>query len=297
MDTLKYVVVDAFTTIPLTGNPAAVIVLPPATNLPDALALKIAAEFNLSETAFLLSKSKEGETEDSETITYGLRWFTPTTEIVLCGHGTLASAKVLFEEPGLIPERVTTLRFETLSGILTAKKVSGGQIELEFPVADFVAVGPGIKARVIEAVTEALGSPVAIHDIHKGGIFLMIRLEESFNLEGAVVNASPFLKLTDQCLGVILTSQHPSAIAPHAKFVSRAFGPALGSNEDPVCGSAHCLLAPYWSQLLMIPPGEVIPARQVSPRGGDLDIIWEKAKGTVKIRGRAVFTARGEMYI
>ncbi|KAG9009559.1 hypothetical protein FRB94_011976 [Tulasnella sp. JGI-2019a] len=297
MDTLSYTIVDAFTTVPFTGNPAAVIALPPPTALPDALALKIATEFNLSETAFLVLKGTE-EGGDSETITYGLRWFTPTAEIVLCGHATLASAKVLFEGPGLIPERVTILRFETLSGILTAKKVSGGeQIELEFPVATLTTVGPEIKARVTEAVNEALGTLVTIRDIRKGGIFLMVHLDETFDMENATVNVTPLLKLADQCIGFIVTSKRPSAVAPNAKFISRMFAPAVGVNEDPVCGSAHCVLAPYWSQLLTIPPGEIIATRQVSPRGGDLDVIWEKANGTVKIRESAVVTARGEMYV
>ncbi|KAG8860906.1 hypothetical protein FRB96_003641 [Tulasnella sp. 330] len=298
MTVFNYTVVDAFTTAPFSGNPAAVIILSASDKLLDLSAHKIAAEFNISETAYVVPRAVPGDVEDNETRTFGLRWFTPIAgEIVLCGHATLASAKVLFSQPKLVPEHITTLRFETLSGILTAKKVSKeGQIELEFPEAALATVGHDVSVRVTAAVSEALGATVAIRDTRKGGIFIMVHIDESFDLEKAIVNPTPFLQLKDQCLAVTLTSQRPYAPAPNAKFISRTFGPATGSPEDPVCGSVHCLLAPYWSQLLAIPPGEIVTTRQVSPRGGDLEVIWEKSKSTVKIRGHAVIVARGEMY-
>lgn len=97
--------------------------------------------------------------------------------------------------------------------------------------------------------------------------------------------------------GTVLTSERPSALAPAARFISRTFAPASGLPEDPVTGSAHCALVPYWSEILHIPPGEVFTARQANPREGDLDLIWEKGKGRVKLRGDAIVVARGEMCV
>lgn len=103
-------------------------------------------------------------------------------------------------------------------------------------------------------------------------------------------------KLTG-CKAVILTSSRPSALAPGAKFISRVFAPAVGIAEDPVTGSAHCVLAPYWSRVMNITVGDPFVARQASPRGGDLELVWDMARERVKLRGNAVVVARGEMYV
>jgi len=294
---LKYTIVDAFTSSPFAGNPASVIVLPPSVALPDATLLKIAAEFNLSETAYLVPKGAADDDESSRT--YGLRWFTPAVEAPICGHATLASSKVLFTNANLTPESVTTLRFETLSGVLTARRVpGGGQIELEFPAMECEAIAPSddLFSCTSEVIKEAVGAGTAVNvrEVLKAGIFLLVHVE-GFDLEKAVVNADRMLKLPG-APAVIVTSG-TSASYPEAKFISRMFAPSFGVPEDPVCGSAHCVLTPYWSQVLGIPPGEVIRARQVSRRGGDLELVWEKAKGTVKIRGEAAIVARGELYV
>ncbi|KAG8876407.1 hypothetical protein FRB97_004181 [Tulasnella sp. 331] len=294
LDILKYTIVDAFASSPFSGNPAAVIILEPSTVLSDSLAQKIAAELNLPATAFLRPKSLEG-TQNSRT--YRLQWFTPQTEIPLCGHGTLASARVLFANATITPMNVNTLKFETLSGTLTAEKVEGGgQIELEFPATTSKDVGPDVFATAAAIVSEATGGSVSVRDVQDAGSYLLVHVEESLDLENISVNASPFSKLT-AFKGIILTSNRPSALAPNAKFISRCFGAALGTAEDPVTGSSHCVLAPYWSKVLNIPPGDLILARQVSPRGGDLELVWDKAGGRVKIRGNAVVVARGEMYV
>jgi len=294
MDILKYTIVDAFTSSPFSGNPAAVVILPPSTILPDSSALKIAAEFNLATTAFLVPKDVE---KSSSTRRYGLRWFTPITEIQLCGHATLASARVLFANSESTPLHVTTLEFETLSGILTAQKVEGGgQIELNFPEATLKAVGPDMFAEVAAIVSEAAGGSVSIRDVQQQdtGWFLLVHVDETLDLESTPIDASPFLKLPG-VKEVILTSSRPTALAPQAQFISRVFCPAVGIAEDPVTGSAHCVLAPYWSKILSIPPGNTMVARQASSRGGDLEIAV--AEGRVKIRGNVVVVARGEMYV
>ncbi|KAG9000348.1 hypothetical protein FRB94_011978 [Tulasnella sp. JGI-2019a] len=295
MDIIKYTIVDAFTSSPFRGNPAAVVILEAPTVLSDTLALNIAAEFNLSETAFVTPKPLNDA--DTNSRSYGLRWFTPASEVPLCGHATLASARVLFAEPRLAPTNVTTLKFETLSGVLTAQKVKGGgDIELEFPASTLTAIGPDAFAEVAEVVCEAAGGSVSIRDVQGAGFFLLVHVDEGFDLEHASVNASPFLKLASY-KAIILTSSRPSSLAPQAKFISRIFAPAVGLPEDPVTGSAHCVLAPYWAKVLNVPSGHAITARQASSRGGDLEVVWDEANARVKMRGNAIVVARGEMYI
>ncbi|KAG8881346.1 hypothetical protein FRB98_004390 [Tulasnella sp. 332] len=296
MFTLQYTIVDAFTSSPFAGNPAAVIVLPHSIAISDPLAQKISAEFNLSETAFVVPRAME-DTEYSRT--YGLRWFTPKNEVPLCGHATLATARVLFADVALVPEGVNMLKFETLSGTLTAKRVPDTpHIELEFPAYTLIPVGAEELEKVARVVDEAVGGSVAVLDVQKADRFMLVRLDTAFDLENASVNPTPFVPhVTTGTRSTVLTSERPSALAPTARFISRMFAPASGIPEDPVTGSAHCALAPYWSEVLKIPPGEVFTARQASSRGGDLDVIWEKDKGRVKLRGNAVVVARGEMYL
>ncbi|KAG8952938.1 hypothetical protein FRC04_003389 [Tulasnella sp. 424] len=284
---LLYTVVNAFTSTPFSGNPASVIILPPSHHsLPTESLLQIAAEFNLSETAFLIPQISTSPS----TLRYGLRWFTPTVEVPLCGHATLASARVIFSTPE--GQQVDKLEFETLSGTLVASKVPGGsgKIELDLPasVLEELASAEGL-AQVSEVVSAAAGGGVSVKGVRKAGSFLLIEVGPGFDLEGAVLKL-PFR-------AIILTSSRPSSFRPNARFISRMFAPRSGIAEDPVTGAAHCALAPYWSQVLDIPSGVVIEARQASKRGGDLDLIWEKENGRVRIQGSAVVTMRGELYL
>ncbi|KIO15510.1 glycoside hydrolase family 43 protein, partial [Tulasnella calospora MUT 4182] len=150
-------------------------------------------------------------------------------------------------------------------------------------------------AQVSEVVSAAAGGGVSIRAVRNAGFFLLVEVDPGFDLEGAMVDANPFSKLPFGA--IILTSSRPTSFRPSARFISRMFAPQSGVAEDPVCGSAHCALAPYWSQVLNIPPGEVIEVRQASKRGGDLDLIWEKESGRVRIQGSAVVTMRGELYL
>ncbi|KAG9049044.1 hypothetical protein FS837_011424 [Tulasnella sp. UAMH 9824] len=291
--TLLYTVVDAFTSKPFSGNPASVIVLPPAHHsLPTESLFQIAAEFNLSETAFLVPQPSTS----TGTLRYSLRWFTPTVEVPLCGHGTLASARVIFSTPE--GQQVDRLEFETLSGTLVAKKVPGGsgKIELDFPASVLEELtSPDELAQASEVVSAAAGGGVSVRVVRKAGRYLLVEVDPDFDLEGAVMDINAFAKLPFD--GAIVTSSRPTLFRPGARFISRVFGAGIGVGEDPVTGSAHCVLAPYWSQVLDIPPGVVIEARQVSKRGGDLDLIWEKESGRVRIQGSAVVTMRGELYL
>ncbi|KAG9044894.1 hypothetical protein FS837_007342 [Tulasnella sp. UAMH 9824] len=291
--TLLYSIVDAFTSTSFSGNPASVIILPPSHHsLSTESLLQIAAEFNLSETAFLIPQPSTSP----GTLRYGLRWFTPTVEVPLCGHGTLASARAIFSTPE--GQQVDRLEFETLSGTLVAKKVPGGagKIELDFPVTTLEDLTSADElTQASEVVSAAVGGIVSVRGVRKAGLFLLVEVDPGFDLERAVVDVSPFSTLPFGA--IIVTSSRPTSFRPGARFISRVFAPQSGVAEDPVCGSAHCALAPYWSQALNIQPGEVIEARMASKRGGDLDLIWEKESGRVRIRGSAVITMRGEMYL
>jgi len=261
---MRYFVVDAFTTRPFAGNPAAVI--PLEHWLPDATLAAIAAELALSETAYLVREA-DG---------FGLRWFTPTVEVDLCGHATLASAHVLFRE--LEPAR-REVRFHTRSGALDVVRTDDGAT-LELPVR--APTPPGDPA-LMDAVQAALGAPIR-------------ELWESRNLMAVLADGDAVRDLAPDFRqvgalpteGLIVTAPGTGAI----DFVSRYFTPQHGIDEDPVTGSAHCTLVPYWAARL----GRTsLRARQVSRRGGDLDL--ELAGARVRMTGAAVLVARGELLI
>jgi len=252
--------VDAFTGEIFHGNPAAV--CPLEKWLPDATLQNIAAENNLSETAFVLPRGNEFE----------LRWFTPTVEVDLCGHATLAAAFVLFTEQGFTGDEIC---FHSRSGILTVMR-DGEILTLDFPSR------PPEKYGAPEALIRGLGrTPV---QVYKARDFVAV-----FESANDVKNLQPdfaALKTLD-CLGI-------SATAPgnNCDFVSRFFAPAAGIDEDPVTGSAHCTLIPFWAGQLK---KNKMFARQVSRRGGEL--FCELAGDRVRIGGRARLFLRGEIYI
>jgi len=247
--------IDAFTDKPFAGNPAGVCVVEQA--LPGELMQQIAAEMNLAETAFLLAE------EDG----YRLRWFTPTVEVKLCGHATLASAHLLFESGRLQPNAMA--RFHTHSGLLTARRV-GDKIELDFPVSRVSpAVFPSSAIRLLGA------TPVSYST---GGDWQLAELDS----EQAVRNLSPDTRsLNSLGLGDLIVTAR--ATTPGLDIVSRVFVPEVGIDEDPVTGSAHCALAPYWSSKLQ---KRTLSAYQASRRGGYLEI--EDRGERVLLRGQAI---------
>jgi len=254
--------VDAFTDRPFAGNPAAVCWLEEAAD--PAWMQAVAAEMNLAETAFV-RRLDEG---------HELRWFTPTVEVDLCGHATLATAHAVWEG-GLAPAGAP-LRFSTRSGVLTCVR-DGDWIELDFPST------PASPAEPPEGLLDALGvAPVFLGRSR----FDYLAVLDS---ERAVRSVRPeFRRLGEvEARGVIVTAPSDD---PGYDFVSRFFAPAVGVDEDPVCGSAHCCLAPYWSERL----GKTeLSARQVSARGGVLRL---RNRGErVTLGGKAVTVLRGEL--
>jgi len=260
--------VDAFSRDPFGGNPAAVVVL--ESPRPAAWLQAVAAEMNLSETAFLLRR------EDGR---FDLRWFTPAVEVTLCGHATLASAYALWSTGRAATD--APIRFETLSGTLTASPEPDGSITLDFPVR------PVAGGTLPEGVLAALGvEPIAVHTARKGpgGTDYIVEVAD----EATVVNATPDfgpLKAIDG--GVILTAK---ATTTGWDFVSRYFAPFFGIDEDPVTGSAHCALTPYWAERLA---KTTMTARQVSRRGGTLKVTLKGER--VLLAGHAVTVLSGDL--
>ncbi len=259
---LSIIQVDAFTNKPFSGNPAAVCLL--SDEKDDRWLQQVAQEMNLSETAFLLRK-RDGFT---------LRWFTPTVEIALCGHATLASAHVLWENDYLGQDEQA--HFYTLSGLLTANRRENW-IEMDFPaIASTPTSAP-------EGLLEALG--IAALAISRNEYDYLIEVESSETVRNITPNFSALANV--KARGVIVTSRATSA---DYDFVSRFFAPRVGINEDPVTGSAHCTLAPYWQQKLG--KDEMI-GYQASARGG---IVRVRVLGErVILGGQAITVMRGEL--
>ncbi len=253
--------VDAFTDKPFRGNPAAVCVLPGPRD--EQWMQLVAQEMNLSETAFII-REPEG---------FRLRWFTPANEVALCGHATLASAHVLWEE-GVCTHQ-EEIRFHTMSGLLTARW-KAGWIELDFPRLDTeVASAP-------DALIEAIGLPVQFAGRSKFTWLVVL------HSEGDVRKAAPdFRLLRTLDRDVLITAV--SATTDY-DFVSRYFAPRHAIDEDPVTGSAHCVLGPYWTERL---GKSELRAFQASERGGFLRV--RTAGERVFLMGQAVTVMRGDL--
>jgi predicted PhzF superfamily epimerase YddE/YHI9 len=257
---IPYYHVDAFTGTVFAGNPAGVCVLDKW--LPEETMLGIAAENNLSETAFLV----EGEGH------YELRWFTPVTEVDLCGHATLASAHVVFHH---LRHGDPVVRFESKSGTLPVAR------ERELLILDFPA-RPGKEVETPDALREGLGREPA--EVYRARDYMAV-----FATQAEVEALAPDMELLEAVvsLGVIAT-----APGDEVDFVSRFFAPTVGIPEDPVTGSAHCTLIPYWAARL---GKEVLHARQVSARGGEL--YCQDGGERVRIGGKAVTYLTGEIVL
>lgn len=258
--------VDAFTHRPFQGNPAAVCVL--NTSKEDDWMQQVAQEMNLSETAFLLQQ------DDG----YNLRWFTPSTEVPLCGHATLASAHVLWSEGYLSIDDLA--RFYTKSGLLTAQRQQEW-IELNFPVN---------LSQVITTPTElseALGVPITLTMKNSLGYLVEVNSEQTVRQIKPNFTLLTRLPISD----VIVTSQCDRN--SEFDFVSRFFAPGLGINEDPVTGAAHCCLAPFWRDRL---GKDQFLAYQASSRGGVVKVRYDSSTARVFLGGQAVTVLKGELY-
>lgn len=256
--------VDAFASKVFEGNPAAI--CPLQQWLDDDLMQQIAAENNLSETAFFVASDKAGKD-------FHLRWFTPAAEVKLCGHATLASAHVLFNELGFDKEHIV---FETLSGDLVVKQGDSG-LEMDFPAQALQPCDPP------EDLLKGLGKRPT--EVFKGEDYVAV-----FDTPEVIENLQPDLGILSRLdsRGICVTAL--ASQSPTVDFVSRFFAPQHGINEDPVTGSSHCSLAPLWAERL----GKTrLQAQQLSSRGGLIACLLQGNR--VALSGQAVTFLRGEI--
>lgn len=264
---VRIVQADAFTSRPFAGNPAAVCVLPEPR--PEAWMRDVAREMNLSETAFLVPKNGAPQTDG-----YHLRWFTPAVEVDLCGHATVASAHVLWEDGHLPP--AAQARFHTRSGLLLADR-RDGWIDLDFPATLPTPAEPP------PYLLQALGTTARF--VGKSRFDYLVEAESEAALRELTPDFTALRKLGVR--GVIVTARSSS---PEFDFVSRFFAPGSGIDEDPVTGSSHCALGPFWCARLGKPD---FIAYQASARGG---VVRVRVRGDrVILGGQAVTVLRGEL--
>jgi PhzF family phenazine biosynthesis protein len=260
---MRLLQIDAFTSDAFKGNPAAVCFMDGARD--DQWMANVAMEMNLAETAYL-SKQDDG---------WGLRWFTPAVEVDLCGHATLASAHAIWSEN---VSSDTVLRFHTRSGVLTAKR-DGDMIELDFPAKreESIAAPAGLL--------DALGVTSATY-VGRNQFDYIVELPSEAEVRALKPDHGVLRQLPVR--GVIVTSRGTGEY----DFISRFFAPGSGIDEDPVTGSSHCCLGPYWSSRL----GKTeMNAFQASPRGGAIRIRIDGDR--VKLAGRAITVLRGELLV
>uniref|UniRef100_A0ACD5VP13 Uncharacterized protein n=1 Tax=Avena sativa TaxID=4498 RepID=A0ACD5VP13_AVESA len=292
---IRYAVVDAFATEPFKGNPAAVCLLGDenaAAAADERWMQSVATEFNLSETAFLV---RDTSRPAGAAPRFHLRWFTPVTEVELCGHATLASAHFLFTtvlaEGGMI-------EFTTKSGILTAKKVPAlgstgvpGEeqgklfIELDFPMIDF------LDCHELPSIPKTLNgaSMVSVHRSAADGD-LIVELSSAKEVADILPNIDEIKKLSSG--GLMLTGPAPAGSG--YDFFTRLFCPKFGMDEDPVTGSIHCVLGPYWGRKL---GKQKLTAFQASPRGGTLHLELDDTNRRVRIKGETVTVMAGTLLV
>jgi PhzF family phenazine biosynthesis protein len=254
--------VDAFTSQPFKGNPAAVCLM--KDDLPDHVLQSIASENNLAETAYIWPQDND----------FQIRWFTPTVEVNLCGHATLAGAFILFHTNAVKGDRI---RFNSKSGPLYVSRESDSRLVLDFPVDEYAtAICPDYIEKAIQS---------KVLDFIKGRSDYLARVETEHEIKKINPDFSLIKQL--QARGLIVT-----APGDHVDFVSRCFFPQSGIDEDPVTGSAHTTLTPYWASLL---GKNTLSAKQISSRGGDLNCTLQGDR--VFIGGFASLYLEGQIYI
>lgn len=265
---MKIYQADAFTSRVFGGNPAAVV--PLQTWLPDSVMQNIAAENNLAETAFIVPTGGKSD--------YQIRWFTPSIEVRLCGHATLATAHILFEQLGFDQPEV---RFDSLSGILIVKKQGENCYTLDFPTD--ILRGYDLASNEAEIIRNVLEiNPLAVF---KGRDDFMAILPSEKDIASLKPNFASMKDLDAR--GLIATAK-----GDKVDFVSRCFFPEAGVEEDPVTGSAHTTMTPYWAEKL---GKNELSARQISARGGELTCLLRGPR--VDISGHAVTYLIGEIFV
>ncbi|GFU15161.1 phenazine biosynthesis-like domain-containing protein 1 [Nephila pilipes] len=290
---LPLFIADAFTKKPFSGNPAAVCLLPSNYDIDSCTKQKIAAEMNLSETAFP-KIIKDGDTFQNGK-RFALEWFTPKCQVPLCGHATIATSAVLFAECGNESE---VIEFETLSGILKAKRLSDNRIEMDFPAYESKSV-MGKCDELVKAIVKDL--PVQDVVFSSSARMYLIQLSDNVTrkqFEEIKTNDAELLAAEPgDVIGVIVTlkGSEKNCIDEEGNsydFLSRFFAPWSGVTEDPVCGSAHCVLAPYWAKILS---KEDFYGRFCSRRGGNVYI--RLVNDRILLSGHAAVVVKGQLHM
>lgn len=279
--------VDAFTDKPFGGNPAAVCLLSPRddTAQDESWMQSVAAEMNLSETAFLVKRGNRalavGRSTEPTTAPdgYDLRWFTPAVEVNLCGHATLASAHALWSEGHL--DKAETARFHTKSGLLTCQFDESGWIQMDFPARLSDAVDPP------DGLLAALGIEQPL-SVSRNADDYLVEVESPEMVYSLAPDFGALAQVETR--GTVVTSR--AADGDEFDFVSRMFAPAAGVNEDPVTGSAHCALTPYWANKL---GKNRMVGYQASSRGGIVRVTLQGER--IQLSGQAVTVLRGELSV
>ncbi|MCK5304802.1 MAG: PhzF family phenazine biosynthesis protein [Candidatus Heimdallarchaeota archaeon] len=269
--------IDAFTDEPFRGNPAAICLI--SENYPDITLQKIAAEMNLSETAFLYVPNVD---EIKKLNRFRLRWFTPQVEVNLCGHATLATSHLLFHILKIDSNSVT---YETLSGELIASKTEDGVI-LDFPMNDPEITEP------LPTLLNALGVKTAEAFAYSKGVTdMLIELDSVETISDLKPDYERLkrLSLGLEIRGVIVTARG----GENYDFISRFFAPWVGINEDPVTGSAHTILAPYWAKIL---GKKEMKGYQMSKRGGEITVKISE-NNRVELIGKSILILKGEFFV
>ncbi|CAG8541274.1 13571_t:CDS:2, partial [Acaulospora colombiana] len=298
---LPFTIVDAFTNRLFGGSPAAVIFLPrDAPVYPDQLLQAIAIELNHPATAFV-SHTEIPKTESTQSPLFGIRWFTPAREIRICGHATLATASLLFQNESLVPRGLDVVRFSSLSGILSARRVAGAsKVELEFPVGDIEPTDQAIYVKVANSVAKNSAGIASEDDVVFVGVckaapyqeYILIEIRPEIDLEAlpvnplGLVNTPPFLashvnppQLTVLCTGIF----YPRI--PPYRYHQSSGGTRCKRNQPGGPLGASVLSFTHVRPSQGIAPGVAMTVRQVSARGGDVEVVWDDEKGTTRLRG------------
>ncbi|KAH9486380.1 Phenazine biosynthesis-like domain-containing protein [Psilocybe cubensis] len=292
--TAQFYLGTAFTTSPFKGNPAAVLFL----DTLESISIETLGEYakNFNQPMLSVVSPSSLPSDRKKTLLRSVRFFAPNGKPVpICGHGLLVASKLVFSLPEAVACGIDTIRFENGHGqILSAFKHDDGSVAIEIPATIPGIVSDEHKERIKEAVYKSFGREVKIDDIVNGGEvygqYVLVKLHENEDLAGSSVNAKELIS-TGFSVNVFTTKSPTS----DQLFVSRMFSPSMLPEpyEDHVCGSAHGVLAPYWSSKLPIKPGEQFKAKMVSHRSGDLNLTYMKAEGILKLSGDVTIFASG----
>ncbi|KAI5119778.1 hypothetical protein M0805_009249 [Coniferiporia weirii] len=307
--TYDYAIVNAFTRSPFGGNPAVIFFLDAPLKDDDEY-FGITRNFNQPIACFIWPDASAPQ--EADTASFRVRYFVPETEPPLCGHGTLAATHALLARPELVPPHVRMLRFATMHGHVYAKRVPGPVpvpgseaqagsecIEIELPAFDVAPVETAESVRLKNVVTRALGKEDAVVNFigtasgESGSeLYVLIELGE-IDLGAAIFDTTILMETKPYFINVVTAASSKPGVA----YEARMFAPRAGILEDHVCGSANCLMAPYWSNKLGVASKGEMVVKQVSKRGGDLVVIFDEERKRVHLQGEARLISEGKLFI